>query len=268
MSKLAHDSSHWYTEVNMCVYSRSEWLRWMQVDNPEFIPVDWQRLNTRLSLSTDGLREWGTLVHNVVTAYERSSINDKIDGGKWYSVARQRPVATVSTPMWCGLLAASSPNKSWGHNYTVATRWAQSLTYSGGVTGVQRAKMQLIRRGSDPLDVLRGLKERAFYRALMGGAFYTRNDVCIDRHSLAVCLGQVLPPSVAKGVFRNATLYAKLQAVYHLAKAALRHSSTCEWSASGVQACTWLYWRREHAVSDFSGGDIATGTVSSAGGAR
>jgi hypothetical protein len=87
-------------------------------------------------------------------------------GALWYprALALAEELAP-SASMGAGVLAALSPHQGWKGNVTMARR-----ALAGDPAGLpaQVAKVRAIMGGADPLDVLRGPKERAFYRAIMG----------------------------------------------------------------------------------------------------
>jgi hypothetical protein len=99
-------------------------------------------------------------------------------------------------------------------------------------SGANNAKAARILRGEEPLDVLGGLKVRAFYRNIIGD----RDVVTIDRHAYSIAAGRHLKDTEAGPL--NAKAHYAVEALYQEAARAL---GVCPVT---LQACTWLTWRR------------------------
>jgi hypothetical protein len=112
-------------------------------------------------------------------------------GLNWYTAAYDQAVfladyyGTYSATQVAGVLAALSPQVSWKRNVELAESAIVSHL-SGlpitGQTGDNCAKAQRVLDGSSPLDVLGGLKVRAFYQCILAKG--QTDSVCIDRHAL------------------------------------------------------------------------------------
>lgn len=88
-----------------------------------------------------------------------------------------------------GIVAALSPQLSWGKNKAQALEIVARLQNDRPLTGLMAypanlAKAKRIFQGEAPLDVLGGMKVRSFYRNLMLDA----GSVTIDRHACAIAL--------------------------------------------------------------------------------
>ncbi len=111
-------------------------------------------------------------VRKLIAHYERATADEHLAGESWYaqarSVARQLSRQhAVSPAVAAGVIAALSPRVTWKQNIRLADA-VLGLTYERGAFGHNLNKARRISNGERPLDVLRGPKTRAFYRALTG----------------------------------------------------------------------------------------------------
>jgi hypothetical protein len=94
-------------------------------------------------------------------------------------------------------------------------------------THTQRRKAKLIAQCHDPLDVLAGPKERAFYRCIMGYS----DAVTVDVWAARVAEGHWKSPSI------TGRRYERIAAAY---RAAARRAGV---RPSTIQAATWIHIR-------------------------
>jgi membrane-bound lytic murein transglycosylase B len=111
--------------------------------------------------------------------YNRATPEQRAQGAAWYGNAQamcERMAAEYGTDAEtvAGIIAALSPRLHWSLNIKRA-RMVLAGTEPAGLR-VPWAKAERIRDGEEPLDVLKGQKVRAFYRALAGD----RASVVID----------------------------------------------------------------------------------------
>lgn len=114
-----------------------------------------------------------TLARRLVAWWRAADKAARTAGVQWYREARRiaRRLArthgtTVATA--AGVIAALSPRLTWSYNVIAADAMLAKVPKVPGVFEASKAKAHRIIAGERPLDVLRGPKVRAFYRALMG----------------------------------------------------------------------------------------------------
>lgn len=182
---------------------------------------------------------------NITKAFRLSTEQDRIDGQRWYRLAREF-AATLDSDVSraAGIIAALSPLQSWPTNKKMAAEF-----YAGRRDVHTRnnvAKGERILAGENPLDVLGGLKVRAFYCNIMG--MDNDESVTIDRHAIAVCEGRPIKDSELK-VYFTKTRNRQYVEEYRRAAKILSKELQSPISASEVQATVWVWWRRNHAIN-------------------
>lgn len=158
-------------------------------------------------------------------------------GKRWYDDARHLASTLARTrgtlAMAAGVIAALSPLTPWDRNKELAVRAFADGQASGTLTNSIRAANRIL-AGEDPLDVLKSDKVRNFFLSILGSP----DAVCVDRHALEVYQGKRYAdkdrPSVGKRLYRDA------------AAAYVEAANRTPFTATQVQAITWLVWRRIH----------------------
>lgn len=126
---------------------------------------------------------------NILTAYERSTADQRSRGAAWYTTAHQLAgmLADGDTRTGAGVIAALSANKSWALNQKLATR-----AFAGNVsghTGDTLRKVAAILDGTDPTRVLpQHAKTGHFFRCIADPL--DPSAVVIDRHAHDVAVGK------------------------------------------------------------------------------
>lgn len=172
---------------------------------------------------------------NILTAFDRASDKDIEDGLTWYESAKA--FAQTLTPdnpaTGAGIIAALSPMTSWPENM----RKASMLVDTGSTYGLPAniAKAQRILNGESPLDVLKGLKVRAFYLNIMG--VNSHEAVTIDRHAIDVAHGRVMSDAERSPWFGKRKNGELVQAYLNAAR-------PIGITGAQLQAIVWVYWRR------------------------
>lgn len=188
---------------------------------------------------------------NILAVFFTATDSEILHGSRWYADALQvcaavsrstgLPLATVA-----GVTAALSPNNRWARNQadaaalcrafsagTLADAAAVKVTTFNG----NKQKALKILSGDSPLDVLGGLKVRAFYQCIIG-----EPAVCIDGHAYAIWLGQYVPTTKTPKL--SPKLYASIAAAYAQAAQTINTVTGEHYSAAQVQAITWSVWQR------------------------
>jgi len=193
-----------------------------------------------------------TISHgNILAVFFTANPAELQHGSRWYpdalaaceTIARSYglPIGTVA-----GVVAALSPNNRWGRNITDADNLCRLYT-SGGYDDAAQCKVSTFNRnktkalqilsGMPPLDVLGGLKVRAFFECIMG------NDaVCVDGHAFAIWKGERIPTTKTPTI--SAKLYASIVADYHRAADTINAVMGTAYTAAQIQAITWTVWHR------------------------
>lgn len=192
------------------------------------------------------LPDHDTMVLNILAAYADSTGDERREGFAWYPEARDYAAYLaqafgLSTKITAAVIAALSPQTSWGHN----KRWARQvieayvagddLPRRGLGNNLRRAKIAL---SGDLSDIARSkgtLKVHNFYRSILGSP----GAVCVDRHAMRVAIGD---PQAAGGITSDGA-YNKVAAAYRDAAQELRKG------VRHVQAVTWLVMRRQRDIA-------------------
>jgi hypothetical protein len=157
-------------------------------------------------------------------------------GQRWYDEAMElaETLSGRGNPeMGAGVIAALSPLTPWGRNKEMAIR-AFADGHASGTLGNSIKAADRILGGEDPLDVLKSDKVRNFYLSIIGDT----DAVCIDRHALEVYQGKR---------YRDSERPAIGKRLYREAATAYRDTArSLPYTATQLQAITWLVWRRIH----------------------
>lgn len=188
---------------------------------------------------------------NILAVFFTATDAEILHGSRWYADALQvcaavsrttdLPLATVA-----GVTAALSPNNRWARNQADAAALCRAFA-AGTMADAQAIKVATfnnnkekalqILAGAQPLDVLGGLKVRAFYQCIMG-----ESAVCVDGHAYAIWLGQYVPTSKTPKI--SPKLYSSISAAYRQAAVTINGILDTSYSAAQVQSITWSVWQR------------------------
>lgn len=188
---------------------------------------------------------------NILAVFFAATDSEILHGARWYedalsvcstvAQATGLPVSTVA-----GVTAALSPNNRWPRNQADAA--ALCRAFSAGTladaaavrvstfNGNKRKALRIL-AGESPLDVLGGLKVRAFYSCILGD-----DAVCIDGHAYAIWLGGYVPTTKTPKI--SSKLYASIAAAYGQAAETINAVTGSNYSAAQIQAITWTVWQR------------------------
>lgn len=186
---------------------------------------------------------------SILAVYFQATNLENYNGQRWYADAKfaanslaiqyNLPVHTVA-----GVIAALSPNNRWERNLLDAENLCKMYTMGGDLESLKvstynanKAKAIQILQNHAPLDILGGLKVRAFYDCIIGG-----DSVCIDGHAYAIWTGQRVFTSKTPKI--SPKLYAQISADYRIAADQINKILGSNYSAAQIQAITWLTWRR------------------------
>lgn len=178
------------------------------------------------------------MVSNILAVYDKATPVDLAEGEIWYATARDFAIGLAAftgypLPAVCGVIAALSPQRSWGENQRAAHALCTGRPVRGLTRNTEKAKRILA--GETPLSVFvppnpkreTGHKVRSFYRNLRGQT----SAVTVDRH--AACIAGLCEVHALdrKGA------YDDVADAYRAAAAERQVPS------STMQAVTWVTWR-------------------------
>jgi hypothetical protein len=182
-----------------------------------------------------------TRVDHVIDAWHRATPAQRRTGAAWYPLAYE--LAAKMDPdnpsRAAGVIAALSPQQRWNVNVANAATvigWADAgadmaIAPRLHFTTQMAKAIAIAAHNVDPLDVLRGPKERAFYGAIMGHA----DAVVIDRWAARVAEPETRHGTKDERV--SATDYRRIAEAYRNAARYLRRP------VRDVQATTWVVTR-------------------------
>lgn len=188
---------------------------------------------------------------NILATFFLANSAEIAKGARWYTDALQF-CATVaqstglSVGTVAGVVAALSPNNRWPRNQTDAERLCRTFA-AGTLSDAEQIRVSTfhgnkqkalaILAGAQPLDVLGGLKVRAFYSCIM-----SEDAVCIDGHAYAIWLGSYVPTTKTPSI--SPKLYQSISDDYRQAAVTINGVTGDNYTAAQVQAVTWTVWQR------------------------
>jgi hypothetical protein len=188
---------------------------------------------------------------SILAVFFAASDLETINGANWYATAQDAAATmaqrySLSTDTVAAVIAALSPNNRWERNLSDADNligayilggYSDAVKVKTSTYGLNKTKALKILEGAAPLEVLGGLKVRAFYGCIMG-----QDAVCIDGHAYAIWRGERISTSSTPKI--SAKLYASIATDYVLATDTINNVLGGEYQPRQVQAITWLAWRR------------------------
>ena len=193
-----------------------------------------------------------TLSHgNILAVFFTANPAELQHGAHWYAdaLAACETIAQscgLPTSTIAGVVAALSPNNKWQRNVIDADNICRLYTLGGYDDAAQckvstfnanKTKALQILSGELPLNVLGGLKVRAFYNSIVG-----HDDVCVDGHAFAIWKGERIPTTKTPKI--SPKLYDAISADYRNAANTINGILATSYSAAQVQAITWSAWHR------------------------
>ena len=190
-------------------------------------------------------REVAPLTRRILATYRGASLEELTTGAAWYGHAHRIASSIAqdtgySTRQVAGVIAALSPQNGWEQNVPAARTACERGTAARLHTGCQVRKADAILAGAEPLDVLKGNKERSFFGNIVDPT--DPSHVTIDRHAHDVAVGRRF--GVADRGLGSRYRYANLALAYRRAAAILGVSP------STVQAVVWQAWTDRSTLLD------------------
>lgn len=189
---------------------------------------------------------------HILAVFFAANSAERLKGAQWYSDALRFCASVaestgLSVSTVAGVTAALSPNNRWPRNQADAERLchafsAGTLADAAAVkvstfNGNKQKALQIL-AGAQPLDVLGGLKVRAFYDCILGN----NEAVCVDGHAYAIWIGSYVPTTKTPKI--SPKLYASIAAAYGHAATTINGILGTAYSAAQIQAITWTVWQR------------------------
>lgn len=188
---------------------------------------------------------------NILAVFFTATPAEIIKGERWYADALSFCCSVANTtglPIHAvaGVTAALSPNNKWERNMRDAEALCRAFA-AGTIDDAAALKVSTFNKnknkalrilaGEQPLDILGGLKVRAFYSCIVGD-----DSVCIDGHAYAIWLGQYVPTTKTPSV--SPKLYQSISDAYRQAAITINSVTGDDYTAAQVQAITWTVWQR------------------------
>jgi hypothetical protein len=189
---------------------------------------------------------------NILAVFFKATDLEILQGAQWYTDAQSAALIMsrrykTSLEICAGVIAGLSPNNNWVRNLIDANSLIQAYTV-GGVAlaneikvctyNANKRKALNILEGCEPLDVLGGLKVKAFYNCILG----SQDDVCVDGHAYAIWKGERIPTTKTPSI--TPKMYAVISEDYRQTAAAVNNILSSEYTPAQIQAITWIVWRR------------------------
>jgi hypothetical protein len=188
---------------------------------------------------------------NILAVFFAASDLETINGSAWYVTAKDAAATmaqrySLSADTVAAVIAALSPNNRWQRNLRDADNlirvyilggYSDAVEVKTSTYGANKTKALKILEGAAPLEVLGGLKVKAFYGCIMG-----QDAVCIDGHAYSIWRGERISISSTPKI--SAKLYDSIVADYIRATDTINNVLGGQYQPSQVQAITWLTWRR------------------------
>lgn len=174
------------------------------------------------------------MIDNILDVWRLATAKQKKDGELWYSKAHCLAKSFAPTLIvGAGVLAALSPSLGWPQNVEAALELVK-WRWTKWQTTVNTEKALRILNGEPPLEVLGGLKVRAFYQAILSP--FGDTPPVVDRHALSIYMGWKLSKLELNKFLKPRLIGEAQQAYREAARVVGVHHHV-------MQATTWLVWR-------------------------
>ena len=205
---------------------------------------------------------YSQLSHNareIVAKFTLATSQEVQMGCDWYPSAlaiagRIADKYGTSPEIAAGVIAALSPNNRWERNIVDAEAiikcWAAGGTRTDMLNvkvctyGKMKAKaVDILTRDIPIVEILNGKKIIEFFNCITNPLL---NDVCIDGHAYSVWFGQRLTMKEVPAI--GVKLRSQIKTDYRDATAFINEELGTYYSASTIQAITWVTHKRIHNV--------------------
>jgi hypothetical protein len=198
---------------------------------------------------------------NILACFYAATATDIVDGTSWYPVALKycQAIANesgLSVAKVAAVVAAISPNNKWEKNIKDAENLCLTYVTEGkdaaevikvSTYGVNKAKAIAILEGDDTqenhLNILNGQKVKAFYLNIMGDP----DVVTVDGHAYSVWVGKYIPTTQTPAI--GVAMHKQISSSYVKAKTLINKQLGTSYTASEIQAITWIVHKKNIAVA-------------------
>ena len=199
-------------------------------------------------------------ISNILAVFYAATPVDKQEGTVWYTNAHQicqglsdkykLPLSSI-----VGVVSALSPNNKWDRNIldaeNIIRAYCMGYDYPKVCTfGSNKDKaITILECEIDSSDnicaILKGNKTIAFFRGI-----YTNgkcDEITVDGHAFNIWRGLYTSLNDVPAISNK--LYKAVSDAYRDAAVAINQQTKSDWSASQIQAITWVCWRRQNGVA-------------------
>ena len=188
-----------------------------------------------------------TLVNNILSAFDRSTYENKVEGFGWYQKAyshaeTMRHYNGLPTFQNVGIIAALSPLSSWQRNKETALLYAQGQRKGLHTNKMMQkcAKIEETRSFDEVLEILNGDKIKSFaYNIQKFGSFCPVTT--IDRHAISVAYGKRISDKDRPAL--TSKQYQFISDAYVDATKIIRKNTQVNILPQELQAITWVWFR-------------------------
>lgn len=199
-------------------------------------------------------------IRNILATFYAATPVDIQEGKVWYTNAHEicqglsdkyrLPLSTV-----VGVVSALSPNNKWDRNITDAENlirayclgfdYPKVCTFGGNKDKAVTILECEIDSSDNICAILKGNKTIAFFRGI-----YTNgqcDEITVDGHAFNIWRGLYTSLNEVPAISNK--LYKTVSDDYKAASVAINNQTQSDWSASQIQAITWVCWRRQNGVA-------------------
>ena len=170
---------------------------------------------------------------NIMATLKRATASEIDHGASWYPLARDiASECPMGVEAGAGIIAVLSPMQRWDRNVMLARQAWENGTLDGGALGGSVLKANRILSGEDVYSVVSGQKVTSFFTNILNPE---GEHVTIDRHAHDIAMGKVYTDKTRKIGKR---IYSDMSDAYR------EVADIVGISAPGIQAITWVTWRR------------------------
>ena len=199
-------------------------------------------------------------IRNILATFYAATPVDIQEGTVWYTNAHAICVALsdkynlpLSTVV--GVVSALSPNNKWDRNildaeniiraYVGEYDYPKVCTFTGNKDKAITILECEIDSSDNICAILKGNKTIAFFRGI-----YTNgqcDEITVDGHAFNIWRGMYTSLNEVPAISNK--LYKAVSDAYKEAAETINEQTKSDWSASQIQAITWVCWRRQNGVA-------------------
>ena len=199
-------------------------------------------------------------ISNILATFYAATPVDIQEGTVWYTNAHEickglsdkykLPLSTV-----VGVVSALSPNNKWHRNildaenliraYCMGFDYPKVCTFGGNKDKAVTILECEIDSSENICAILKGNKTIAFFRGILTNG--QCDEITVDGHAFNIWRGLYTSLNDVPAISNK--LYRQVSDAYRDAAVAISNQTQSDWSASQIQAITWVCWRRQNGVT-------------------